>query len=242
VQFPLTLGTLQGLPLSGILLGNPDFKSETVLAYELGYRRRLGKSLTVDIASFLNANRRIATDQVEGVGFVPVPSPHVLATIQYRNGYKAKSGGVEAAATWKPWSRLALQGNYTWMEARTKQVDTGVVVLLNAWNTPRNAFTGTASWQMSKTWSIDGLISRVGSTPTNPPPSFDPTVVSLVGSIAAYTRVDAHISEKIGKTLEVSLGGTNLQSPRHLEFDAGTGYETPAYVPRSFVLTGKWTF
>lgn len=102
VRFPLVLGTLRGLPLYGLLLGNPGFKSEVVLAFEAGYRRRIGNSLTIDVAGFFNRNLRIPTDQVESIVFVPAPSPHLLLTLQYRNGYKAKSGGVEAAASWKP--------------------------------------------------------------------------------------------------------------------------------------------
>lgn len=128
------------------------------------------------------------------------------------------------------------------MEAQTTQVDPGSVILLNGWNTPRNVFTGTAFWRIAKGWSADGWVSRVGSMPTDPPPSFDPAVPTPVGSVAAYTRVDAQVARKLGHTFEVSAGGTNLQSPRHLEFDAGTGYVTPAYVPRSFFVKGTWTF
>ena len=48
-----------GLPVIGTLTGNPQFKPETVIAYELGYRRRIGTALTIDIASFFNNNNLI---------------------------------------------------------------------------------------------------------------------------------------------------------------------------------------
>jgi iron complex outermembrane recepter protein len=55
-------------------------------------------------------------------------------------------------------------------------------------------------------------------------------------------RMDLVVTRKVGRRLEFSAGGTNLQTPRHLEFDAGTGYVAPAYVPRSLFLKATWTF
>jgi hypothetical protein len=54
--------------------------------------------------------------------------------------------------------------------------------------------------------------------------------------------MDLVVRRKVGRGLELSAGGTNLQTPRHLEFDAGTGYVAPAYVPRSLLVMVKWTF
>src|SRR5207253_9509476 len=41
------------------IFGNPDFRSEEVFAYELGYRGRLARRLTVDVAAFINQYDRL---------------------------------------------------------------------------------------------------------------------------------------------------------------------------------------
>jgi iron complex outermembrane receptor protein len=242
LMLPLSLGTVEGLPLQAEIEGGPNFKPETVLAYEAGYRRRLARQVTLDVATFFNSSRKILSQNVEGVDFVPVPSPHLFATILFQNGFKAKSGGVEATATWNPWSALALRGNYAWMEVQTIQVDPGIVALVNGWNAPRNAFTGLATWQMGRGWTADGLVSRIGNVPTAPIPSFDPSTPQAAAVTAAYTRVDANLTRKLGRAFAWSAGGTNLLSPRHVEFGTVLGYVTPAYVPRSLFVKGTLTF
>lgn len=242
VQFPLTLGVLNGLLVAGLLQGSPGFKAETVVAYEAGYRRRIGSTLTVDLASFFNDSHRIESINLGGFGFQPLPAPHLLVTFSYENGFRARSGGTEAAVSWKPLPTLTLHGSYAWMEARTTQVDPGNVTILNAWNTPRNSFTGTASWNFARKWSVDALVSRVGCLPTNPLPSLTSAGAGPARIVPAYTRADVHVRRKLGRSIELDAGGTNLQSPRHLEFDAGTGYITPAYIPRSLFGKGTWTF
>jgi iron complex outermembrane receptor protein len=240
--FPLTLGTAEGLPVLGELLGTPNYKAETVVGYEAGYRRRMGETLSVDLAGFFTENHRVQSITFEGAGFQPVPSPHVQAEFLLTSGFRALSGGVEAAVVWKPVQALSVHANYAWMQARTTQVDPGSVSIVNAFNAPHNAVAMDASWSFARSWSADAKVSRVGGTPTNPLPSLDPTHPNPVLAIPAYTRLDMHVSRKLGRSVLLDAGGTNLLSARHVEFDPSTGYIAAAYVPRSWFVKGSWSF
>lgn len=241
-QFPLVLGITDGLPIDGTFVGNADLKPEMVTSYEAGYRRRLGESLTVDLASFFSNNLRLQSLGLVSALFQPAPSPHVQLDFETGNGYRARSCGVEAALVWTPVRTLQLRGNYAWMQARTTQVDAGSLSVLNGWDTPRNAWTGMASWRPGDGWSVDALTLSVGKRPINPLPSVGTGPVPASQFLEAYMRMDLVVRRKVGRGLELSAGGTNLQTPRHLEFDAGTGYVAPAYVPRSLFVMVKWTF
>ncbi len=238
-QIPLSLGEMGGLPVVGRLQGNPAFKPELVIAYEAGYRRRLGSSLTLDLAGFFNDNHRIQSTATTA-SYQAVPYPAVFAVVGYTNGFRAKTGGIEASAKWNPLSNLTFEGNYAWMEARTTQVDAGSVVITDDWNTPHNSFKGIASWALGARWTANAVISYVGGLAAGP------VVIDSYGNggdaVPAYRRLDLHVAHKVGRALELEAGGTNLLSPRHQEFGGGTSFVTPYLVPRSSFVKGTWTF
>jgi iron complex outermembrane recepter protein len=241
LQLALTLPPVEGLPLMVTALGNPKFKTENVIAYEAGFRRRLWGGLAFDAAAFFNDSHRIQALETT-IWFDLLPYPHLVGDLLYTNGFRALSGGIETALVWKPLPRLTLNGNYAWMEAHTFQVDPGAVTILTMFNAPRNQFTGTGFWNVGRGWGVGARLANVGALPIAPEPSADPTQHNLPGVLAGYTRVDADASWKVGRRVELGAGGTNLQAARHVEFDAGTGYVMPAYVPRSWFIKGTWSF
>jgi iron complex outermembrane receptor protein len=59
--------------------------------------------------------------------------------------------------------------------------------------------------------------------------------------VPAYTRVDTRLGWRAGKSLELSLVGQNLLSPRHAEF--GDAFEVNhTQVERSALLKLTWRF
>lgn len=240
LQLPLVLGSYQGVPITGLLQGDPAFKPETVLAYEAGYRVRLTKDFSVDLASFININRRMKSISQTGLDFVPTPAPHIATEFLYTSSFRARTAGVEGALSWKPLESLSFQGSYTWMQARTVQVDSGNITLVDAWSTPRNSVAANGSWNFTSQWSANGFVSCVGPLSTGDAFSF-PTLGSR-NHLPAYVRLDAHLTRKIGRNVEFEAGGTNLLTPRHLEFGNGTDFIVPAYVPRSLFVNAAWSF
>lgn len=236
----LVLGVEGGLPITGTLNGNPMYKPETLVAYELGYRRRIGSTLTFDLATFANCNRRLQSVSVVSAGFEPTPAPHIATELLYTNGYRANTFGIEASASWKPIPALSMQASYGWMEART-QVDPGLVSILDSWNTPRNTFAGSASWSFAPRWTANGFLSHVGVLSSNDGLSLGPTLQQVPNVVLAYTRLDLHLARSVGRFIVFDAGGTNLLTPRHFEFGDGA-FITPSQVPRSAFVKAIWSF
>ena len=237
LQFPLNLGTVDGLPVTGTLLGDPGFEPETVLAYEAGYRRRMGGGLTLDVAGYFNVYRRLEGISVLTPVFVPSPSPHEEQNLIYVNGFQGKTAGVEAALSWRPLASLSVTAGYGWMQSHITRSQAGDLVLADAWAAPRNAFTASAWWSFARTWSLNGSLYLVDGLPND---TLGPLTNS--GSIPAYQRLDLHLVRRIGRFTEIDAGGTNLLTPRHLEFGSGNSQIQSEYVPRSLFVKAKWTF
>jgi iron complex outermembrane receptor protein len=232
IDLPLNLGIVHGLPITGAILGNPNFKPEEVLATEIGARRRITSTLTVDLAGYYNQTRRLQTRSLTAPVLLLAPLPHIEENLAYGNGFKARTVGLEGTALWKPRQDLSLQVSYTWMQAHLTQTEPGNLTLDDSFNSPRNSLAATGSWSFARQWGAEGFLAYVGALP----------VTDYVGFVPAYTRLDLHLLRRLGRGVSLGAGGTNLLTPRHLEFGSGTGFVSSAEVPRSLFVKGAWTF
>jgi len=97
------------------LIGNRDFKSEELVALELGYRVQPVKNFSLDIATFLNHYDNLRTLDL-GVPFLestPLP-PHGVQPIIAQNNGSAITYGVEVGAQWNPMKWWRFGGAFTW--------------------------------------------------------------------------------------------------------------------------------
>ncbi len=89
-----------GLPVR--LLNNRDFESETMMAYEVGYRSQALKDVTLDTTFFFNRY-----DKLQAVKSVtPV-------TLQFSNEQNGEAYGVETSVAWQPAENWRLVGSYS---------------------------------------------------------------------------------------------------------------------------------
>ena len=95
-----------------LLEGGPDFRSEDLLAYELGYRVQAQDRLRMTLATFYNRY-----DHLRSVEMVnpPAPLPIILA-----NGLEGKSYGAELTADYRLTNTWQLRAGYTEMRVRTE--------------------------------------------------------------------------------------------------------------------------
>ena len=235
IRLALEEGVENGLPIIAELTGNPLFKPETVIAYELGYRRRVSRTLTLDTAAFINKNDRLQSVSSGDPSFVSTPFPHIGEILLFTNGFRASSAGVETTASWKPFPSLSIQGNYTWMQIHATQTEAGPIALVDLWNSPRNNFSGSVAWSFAPRWSANSFVSYIGYL------SADQTG-TVTHEVPSYTRLDFNLARKVGRSLEFEIGGTNLLTPLHFEFADGTNFFAPSQIPRSAFIKASWTF
>lgn len=177
------------------LPGDPDFRPEEVIAYELGYRIRAGEQVTLSINGFRNDY-----EDLRGVA----------ATLSFANAYAATSEGVEIFADIqaRPWWRLHL--GFTHLSLEFDETDVPVVdgsETIEAVD-PENQFYLRSRMDLPGQIELDVLARFIGEIPGTVLPTEE---------VPGYETVDVRLARRFGG-VEVGVVGRNLIEPRHPEF------------------------
>lgn len=233
VDFLYPLGESGGLPLEGLILGNPRLASEVLLAYEGGYRHRFGNQLAIDAAGFANHYTDLEATSVGTPYLALAPSPNLVLPFLYVNGFSAYSQGGEGSLTWTPARALHFQASYAWMQARLLSHGKATVEPSGGqdWSTPRQTLDARGFWTLAPNWSLNAVID--GNTTV---PSLLPVPQAV---IPGHLRADLRLVRHLGEAAELSAGATNLLHAKHAEFYP-EDYTLNSYIPRSVYVGLRW--
>ncbi len=206
--------TINGLPLMARFNANLDFAPEQLNGYELGYRRQLGRTISVDVASFYNHYHDLFDEEIAGPIFLEdtPPPPHYLLPAQFRNGLLGNTKGVEVSPAWQPAPFWTVRGSYSflnmslWKSPTSGDIGTAPGIVGSS---PQHEATVQSSFNVSKRLSLDLTYRYVSALPGQ--------------LVPAYSTGDASFSWLWNRHLEFSLVGRNLLQPHHPEFDTDPG-------------------
>ena len=207
-----------------ILLPSPNFASESLWAFEAGYRAQPTARASFSVTAFYDLYDDLRTD--ESVG--PTLFPIVL-----RNGGRGASYGLEAWGTLAvtDWWRLRAGANALQRDYRVKDGRSDLAQLQIAGVDPKYQAQLRSSMDLAPNVDLDLALRRVGRT----------AGVNGVTNAPAYTEADARLAWRIGPRLELSVSGYNLLHDHHLEInDASTA--PVRSVPRSVYAGLRWGF
>jgi iron complex outermembrane recepter protein len=205
-------------PGFGTFLGtsNSMFESETVIAYELGYRAELGKKVSGSLSAFYNDY-----DHLRSLSFTPV----TVLPVFHANNLQGDNYGFELSADYQILDWWRLHGGYDlleetiWIRHGQADVNGGLnetadpqqqVFLRSSMDLPwRMEFDAALRW-------IDTIHNNNGSTP---------------GTVPAYAEMDLRIGWHATKNVEVSIVGQNLLHDQHAE--SGFAGPTQEQIERS---------
>ncbi|MEQ8763978.1 MAG: TonB-dependent receptor [Planctomycetota bacterium] len=201
-----------GAPTEVSLYGTKDFRSETLTAFELGYRSRPVDRLVVDIAAFVHDYEHL-NSFASGAPIVDPVAGTVTLPQFWDNDRQAQSYGLEVQAHWQVLESWRLQGTYSFLKIldRPDAPSLFVPLLDLDKNAARNQATLRSQWNVIDDVELDAFLSYVD-------------VVSGVQA-PAYVRTDLRLGWRPTETLELSLVGQNLFDSRHREFAAPIGLE-----------------
>ena len=213
---------------TAMLLGNGDFESEELIAYEAGYRWHARDRLSFDLATFYNDYDKLASLEL-GDAFVD-PDGRTVFPIVNENLTRGRTYGAELQAEWEPVDDWRLTANYSYidMELTAAGQDNNRGVWLED-STPRN-MAGLRSFYTIGDFDIDAQLryqSDIGRQPMD---------VTGAG-IAAYTEFDLRFGWRASRQWEISLVGQNLLHDNHIEFGAP---EQRGAFERSAYLRASW--
>ncbi len=207
--------------------GSDDFKSEEVIAYELGYRTEPISKMTIDTTFFYNQYDKL---RVLKYGVPTFPIQRYPLT----NDMHGQTYGAELAASWRVYDWWRLQATYSYLRS-IMYLDNGSTDELNRSNAadgaPRHQGSLRSAFNIGKNVDLD-LWLRL----TDEVKSIDST------TIPGYVTADARVAWKAARNLELSLVGRNLFQSRHPEYRAEYINTIATEVPRSIYGKITWKF
>jgi iron complex outermembrane receptor protein len=224
---------------------NKAFKSEEVIAYELGYRAQPSENCSLDVALFYNdyRNLRIGTFSAP----TPAPDGSLILPLVFENRMEGETYGVEVAVDWRPTGWWRLYAAYTFLEMKLNAdsslpPETIMGAESNQGHSPQHEVYLQSSWDLGRNVEFD-LMGRYVSKLTG----FNPgNIPGFPDTIDAYFSMDTRLAWRPVKNLELSVVGQNLLDNHHPEFSSspqGQVLMNPvAEIRRSVYGMVKWNF
>ncbi len=223
--------TVSGMPPTVTIrkvMGDNDFDSEELVAYELGYRTQPHRDLAFDIALFYNDYRRLRT-LVTGTPIAAGPGTIILP-LEFSNRMEGETYGLEAVANiqLRTWWRLA--AGYTWFNIALHADDEVIEATgeVTEGNDPEHQFSLRSYMNLPGDLALDTALFYCDSLHG--------------GDLPAYYRLDVRLGWRPLQALEISLKVENLLDDKHPEFEETIFYTRPGQVPRSVYGEITWKF
>lgn len=212
-----------------ILNGGSDFASETLIAYELGYRGQIGAQTVASISIFYNDYDHVRSTTPAPPGFPTLGFPLV-----FHNNLEGETHGVELSATYQVLAGWRLQGTYSLLKEHL-HIKPGQVDFSNGLNEtadPAQQFSLHSAMDLPQNVALDAGLRWVDTLHNNNGPN--------AGTVPSYFELDVRLGWHPTKQLELSLVGQNLLHNHHPEY----GFPSPTReeVERSFYGKVTWRF
>jgi len=204
----------QSLPYFARFNPNPNFRSEQLNGYELGYRHLIRKKIYLDVATFYNHYSDLFSEDITGTTFMEnsPPPPHLLLPADFGNGLLGTTEGIEIAPEWKPTHFWRLWGSYSFLEMHIKKtpgsLDVEPASTIQG-SSPQHQVSIQSDLDFAKRFSLDLTYRYVSALPAQVVP--------------AYSTADAHFAWRVRQQFELSVVGQNLLQPHHVEAGGDPG-------------------
>ncbi|PYV34629.1 MAG: TonB-dependent receptor [Acidobacteria bacterium] len=181
-----------------LLAGGPNFVSEELTAYELGYRIQPVERLFFSLATFYNDYDKLRSLQRLNP---PAAFPFVLA-----NGLKGESYGAELTADYTLTDRWRLRAGYTELRvhSRPRPGSTDAPSGRSESNDPNHQLFLRSSLDLPRHFEFDTAFRYVTRIANQ--------------SVPAYTELDVRLGWQLSPKLEFSIVGQSLLHNHHAEF------------------------
>ena len=186
-----------------ILSGSDDFVSETVIAYELGYRAQLASNVLLSVSTFYNHY-----DDVRSLSASPAIFP-----LFFDNNLEGETYGVELTTTYEVLKGWRLRAGYTLLREDIRVKPGQVDVINNALNEtadPRHQFSIRSSMDLPHQLELDTGLRWVDTLRMNNN--------GTEAKVPSYFELDVRLAWHPTSGLEFSLVGQNLLHDHHAEY------------------------
>lgn len=201
-----------------VLIGDDDFDSEQVVAYEIGYRLQAAAAVFVGVAAFINDYDDLLT--VDLGPELQVDDLPPIIPLFVANGLHGETYGVEVTLDAEPIDRLRVAAAYSYLEIDLRGDPSSLpdqfLVSEVEGSSPHHQFNARSTYVVPDVVEIDGVVRYVDRLPAQ--------------EVDGYVGLDVRLSRRFGDGIELSLVGRNLVEAHHREFAGGTEVERSGYL------------
>jgi iron complex outermembrane receptor protein len=182
------------LSSGSFFIGNDEFESEELWAYEAGVRSLLSPTAALDVALFYNDYDELHFREDTGTG-------QFLLT----NGAEGESWGLELALDLRPTERWTVRSGYAFARGQYESKADGSRLGTDEYY-PESQFNLRSYYDLGSNWEADAAVYWVEKMG----PEFD---------IAEYWRVDLRLGWRPSPEFDLYVGVQSLNDESHSEFD-----------------------
>ncbi len=210
--------------------GNPDFKPERMLAFELGHRVSPNSSLSIDTTIFYQKYKDQGSIEL---GLPEFKGTYIEAPYFFNNLARGKTWGLEVASSWQAsqWWELDLAYSYL---RKTKESTTAGSLSIDS-HEPKHRVSLRSNMGLTDKLDLDLWLKYTSAheLPTIP----------LPGTMAPenYLTLDLRLGWTPVENLTVELVGQNLLESQHLEHQS-RNFVLRSEIERSVYGQVSWNF
>lgn len=208
-----------GNPPFTTLAGGPNFQSEKLTAFEVGYRAQPSPRFSYSVTAYRHRYDELRS--LESISPTGGP-PAVIANMMEGHAY-----GVEMWGNYRlrDWWRLSAGLNTLRKHLRFKPGSRDILGLQAAGNDPSHQVSVRSTMNLANRLELDLGLRSIGALP-NP-------------AVPGYVALDARLGWQVSKDVELSLAVFNLLDKGHPEFGAAPARSE---IGRSFYAKMLWKF
>lgn len=226
-----TVGSVAGRPIVGQIIGNDQYQSEILTAFELGYRTQATAQLNLDLAAFYNKYDQLRSFEAQpGLVMDRTQGREVwLAQNVLANQLYGETYGLEVSTTWQAHKNWTLQASYSYINMQLHPLDSSNDFLAESeeGRTPQHQFSLHSKHQLDDQTELDFW-------------GYYADTQSATG-LSSYTNLDIRLARRFGSHFSVELLGRNLLDPHHAEIGGVPFSPTPHQLDREIMLKLVWT-
>jgi iron complex outermembrane receptor protein len=216
-------------PMVVSAIGNSEYDSEKLLAWELGYRTMPNHAVSLDLSFFLNIYKNLRSFESQSPDFSTLPD-YVKVPAINDNKLKARTWGFEVASDWQAAKFWRMQASYSYLQMDVDTTDgsndTNSIDLMED-TSPEHQLSLRSSMDLPYKVELDLWLryaDELKSLDTN-----------------GYLTLDLRLGWQPCPGLELALVGQNLLQNSHQEYDPE--FQTPASeVPRGIYTQAVWRY
>lgn len=219
-------------------VGNANFHSEVLGAFEAGYRWHARDKFTLDVSGFVNRYRGLRTSELPPASLAVLyqllspfpPLPPVTLTAIPSNELRGETYGGEIAVATQLAPDWRVRASFSHLDVMLHRTATSTDMFseLDEGRTPKSQGYLWSQHDISKNLQFDWVVRVVGPVTSD--------------QIPGYTTLDVRLAWSPIEHWQLSLVGRNLLDKQHPEFNSATIATPAAETPRSGYVEVKHEF